>query len=121
MLPSDMFSHRYLQSAYRKGFRNGGWRRLSLEDKALFRCALWVAKVRGRLANVRLMVQIAGILRKLLATFKRRMMRLGRVEAERLMLCLQSSKAKEWAPRALEWVKDQRFVAYLGVLAANVR
>lgn len=70
---------------------------------------------------MRLMVQIAGILMKLLATFKGHMMRLGRVEAERLMLCLQSRKAEEWAPRALEWVKDQRFITYLGVLATNVR
>jgi len=121
MLPSDMFSHRFLRSAYKKGLRTGGWHRLGLEDKGLFRCALWVAKVRGRLANMRLMVQVARILTKLLATFKGLMVRLGRIEAERLTLCLQSRKAEEWAPRALEWVRDQRFITYLGVLATNSR
>jgi len=119
MLPSDMFNHRYLQSAYRKGFRNGGWRRLSLEDKGLFRCALWVAEVRGRLANMRLMVQVAGILMKLLATFKAQITRVGRATAERIMASLQKSGVEKYAPQVLEWFKDRKFITYLGVLATN--
>jgi len=119
MLPSDMFSHRYLRSAYRKGLRTGGWRRLGLEDKGLFRCALWVAEVRGRLANMRLMVQVAGILMKLLATFKVQIIGAGRATAERVMRSLQKSGVEKYAPQVLEWFKDRRFITYLGVLALN--
>ena len=119
MFPDDVFAHRYLRLAYTKGLRTGGWRRLSLEDRALFNCALWVAKVRGRLSNMRLMVRVAGILMKLLADFKARAIRVGRARAERLIACLQERRAEELASRACEWFKDRRYVTYLGVMAMN--
>ena len=108
-----------MQSAYVRGLRTGSWRRLSLDEKGLFRCALWVARVRGRLSNTRLMVRVAGILVKLLATFKAQLLRVGRVRAERLGACLHERGAENWASEVFRWLTDRSFITYLGVLATN--
>jgi len=116
---ANRFDHRYMQSAYVRGLRTGSWHRLSLDEKGLFRCALWVAKVRGRLSNMRLMVRVAGILVKLLTAFKAQLLRVGRVRAERLGTCLREAGAEKWASEVLQWLTDRSFITYLGVLATN--
>jgi cobyric acid synthase len=68
---------------------------------------------------MRLMVQIAGILMKLQATFKSQIIRAGRATAERVTRSLQRSGVEKYAPHVLEWFKDKRFITYLGVLATN--
>jgi len=52
------FDYSCLVSLRRRGFRNGNWRRLPFVDRALFRCALWVAKVRGRIVSLELLVRV---------------------------------------------------------------
>jgi len=118
-LGEGMFTYGYLRSAYRKGLRMGNLSKLRLEDRALFRCALWIAKVRGCIRNMKLMARIATIIMKLPATFKAQAVRAGRARAEKLMACFQERGASRWAPEVFGWFKDQRFMVCLGVLAMN--
>ena len=46
-----MFTHEELLRAFRKGMRNGNWRKLSRVEKALYMASMWYARVRGAIMN----------------------------------------------------------------------
>ena len=43
-----------LNATFRKGLRNGNWRKLRFIDKALYRAAMWYAKRGGSIVNGKL-------------------------------------------------------------------
>ena len=69
----------------RGGLRNGGWARLEIAEKGLFRCALWIAKARNRITNTRLMVQVLRIALKLFKSFQSRIVKAGRARAAMML------------------------------------
>ena len=116
----DSLSHTWLIGYWRRGLRNGNWTMLSIAEKGLFRCALWVAKARGKISNTRLMVQVLRIALKLLENFKSHIGKAGR---EKAMMMLEAYAKPggvfSWAPRMREWLHNPRYVWYLGVLEVN--
>ena len=100
--------------------RNRSWRRLSVAERGLYRCALWVAKARGKITNTKLMVQILRVALKLLEGFQSRITKAGRTRA--MMMFEAYAKPGgvfSWAPRMREWLHDPRYVLYLGVMEVN--
>lgn len=93
---------------------------LPLEERAVYRCALWVARNRGQLRNVKLIEQVASIVIRLLSTFRARAVRAGRARAERLIASLSASGLSRLAPEILGWFNESGFILYLGVLEVNV-
>jgi hypothetical protein len=110
-----MFSFNCLLAFKRKGLRNGGWRRLSRLDKALFDCALELAKIRGRLENLNLMVRVAKIVFKLKATFKSEALKAGVAKAWMLKRLYALKGVFNWAPRLREWLNEPGYVLWLGL------
>jgi hypothetical protein len=113
-------SYDWLVALWRRSLRNGNWTRLSLSKRGLYRCALWIAKARGSIRNMRLMVQVLRIALELLRSFQSRILLAG----ERRAMIMFESYAKpggvfSWAPRMREWLHDPRYVLYLGVMAVN--
>jgi len=105
---------------WRRSLRNGSWRRLNVAERGLFRCALWVAKARGKINNMKLMVQVLRIALKILESFQSRIAKAGRMRA----MVMFEAYAKpggvfSWAPRMREWLHDPRYVWYLGVVEVN--
>lgn len=49
---------------FRKGFRNGNWRKLDYVDKALYMASLSLAKKRGRLVDSKLVLMFRSIVGK---------------------------------------------------------
>jgi len=99
----------------RRGYCNGNWSRLPLVDRALFRCALWVAKVRRRIENLKLLVKVSGIALKLLTTRCSRILRAGSARAAELLRRYEESGVFEWAPELRGWLKDVKYILYLGM------
>lgn len=103
----------------RKGLRNGNWRHLDTTDKALFRCALWVTKAKGKITNTKLMVQVIRVALKILQTASR----IGRAGRTRATIMLREfAKPRgvfSWAPRVRGWLHDPRYQTYLGLLEVN--
>lgn len=86
----------------------------------MFRCALWVAKARGKISNVRLMVHVLGIALKLLKTYRSRIVNAGSRRAT--LMFEEYSKPGgvfSWAPQTREWLYDPGYVRYLGMLEVN--
>jgi len=117
---SDSLSYAWLVNFWRRSLRRRNWSMLSMAEKGLFRCALWVAKARGRISNTRLIVQVLRIALKLLENFKSRVGKAGR---ERAMVMLEEYAKPggvfSWAPQMREWLHNPRYVWYLGVMEVS--
>lgn len=118
-LSDETFTYDYLRSAFRKALRAGKFGRLSQGEKALYKCALWIAKNRGQLRNLELMAHVASIVAKFLSTFKAQAFEAGRKRAESLIRAQDIRSIQKWAPEVLEWVNERKFVLYLGILVMN--
>ena len=116
----DSLTQSWLNRVWRRSRRNRSWGRLSIAEKGLFRCALWVAKVRGRISNMRLMVQVLRIALKLLETYRSRIVNAGRRRATQMLVeYAKPGGVFSWAPRMREWLYDPGYVRYLGVMEVN--
>jgi len=116
----DSITYPSLVELRRRGLRNGNWRHLDSGQKALFRCALWVAKARGKITNTRLMVQVLRIVLKLLERFQSRIVKAGRARAAAMFEAYARPKGVfSWALRIREWLHDPKYIAYLGALELN--
>jgi hypothetical protein len=113
-------SYGWLRALWRRSVRNGHWARLSLPKRGLYRCALWIAKARGSISNMKLMVQILRIALELLKNFQNRIASAGTRRAMILFdTYAQPGGVFSWAPRMREWLHDQKYILYLGVLEVN--
>jgi hypothetical protein len=116
---ADSITYPCLVGLRRRGLRNGNWRHLDTADRALFRCAFWVAKVRGKISNTKLMVQVLRVALKIVQTVSR----VGRAGRTRATMMFQEFAKPggvfSWAPRVRDWLYDPRYQAYLGLLEVN--
>jgi hypothetical protein len=117
---SDSLTYSSLSELKRRGLRNGGWARLEIAEKGLFRCALWIAKARNRITNTRLIVQVVRIALKLLDSVQSRIAKAGRARAMTMFEeYTKPGGVFSWAPRMREWLQDRKYILYLGVLEVN--
>jgi hypothetical protein len=109
-------SYGSLSSLWRKSLRSGSWARIGSAEKALYRCALWIARERGCIINKRLVAQVLEISEHLLARIRSRITAAGKKRA-RLMLKSYSNRDGifGWAPQVNEWLHDVTYIFYLGV------
>jgi len=117
----NSLSYAWLARFWRRSLRNQNWTGLKIAERGLFRCALWLAKARGKISNMRLMVQVLRIALKLLDSSQSRIARAGKRRA--LMMFEAYAKPGgvfSWAPRMREWLRDPRYVWYLGVMEVNL-
>jgi hypothetical protein len=108
-----------LRSHLRAGQRRGTWFGLGTVEKALYRCAMWVAKVRGTISSTKLAVNILSIITKLMATIKTRIYALGLARAHALWSNCMSAGVFDWAPEAKAQFSRIEYVTYLGVMELN--
>jgi hypothetical protein len=89
-------------------------------ERGMFRCGLWVAKARGKISSMRLMVHVLRIALKLLETHGNRIVNAGRRRANQMFKeYAKPGGVFSWAPIMREWLYDPGYVRYLGVLEVN--
>jgi len=104
----------------RRGLRNGNWGRLESGQRALFRCAMWVAKARGQICNAKLMVQVLRVALRLLENARSTILRSGRNRSTSMMANYSKPGGVfGWAPKVKQWLNETSYVWYLGVLEVN--
>jgi hypothetical protein len=100
----------------RREVRRGSWMRLSSTEKALFRCALWIAQVRKRIVNEILVAQVLEIVRHLFDSIQNRMVVAGEKRAKLMWDWYGKPHGVfDWAPQVKEWLHDATYVSYLGM------
>lgn len=113
---TSSISFSILSSLWRKSLRSGRWFTINSAEKALYRCALWIAKARGFIVNKALVAQILEIAEHLLGSIRSHITGAGK-ERARLMLKNYSNWGGVfgWAPQVREWLHDAAYIFYLGV------
>ncbi len=107
-----MFTYNELLASFRKGLRNGNWRRLHSKEKALYMVALWYSCMRGAILNEMLVGKLAALVDKLKATSGARVFKRGYEKA--IALLSKGECIFAWAPSFREWLKDADYVFWLG-------
>jgi hypothetical protein len=54
-----MFTYKELHRDFRKGLRNGNWRKLRRLEKALYMASLWYSRVQGAIINEMLVSKLS--------------------------------------------------------------
>ncbi|MEA2075241.1 MAG: hypothetical protein U9O85_05860 [Euryarchaeota archaeon] len=107
-----MFTYKELLTSFRKGLRNGNWRKLRRLEKALVRASLWYTKGQGAILNETLVGKLSTLVDKLKATKGARILKRGYEKASALLSKGESVFA--WAPSLRKWLKDPDYVFWLG-------
>ena len=101
-----------LLSNFRKGLRNGNWRKLRRLEKALFQASLWYSRRQGTIINELVVSKLSVLVEKLKVTKGARIFKRGYEKAAALLSKGESVFA--WAPSFREWLKDPDYVFWLG-------
>ena len=102
-----------LLANFRKGLRNGNWRKLRRLEKALFQASMWYSRRRGAIINELVVDKLSVLVAKLKTTKGARIFKRGYKKAAALL-----SKGKivfVWAPSFREWLKDPDYVFWFGM------
>jgi len=107
-----MFTHEELLTNFRKGLRNGNWRKLSRLEKALYMASLWYSRAQGAIINEMLVRKLSVLVDKLKETSGARTFKRGYEKAVELLSKGEGIFA--WTPSLREWLKDPDYVFWLG-------
>jgi hypothetical protein len=107
-----MIIYNELLTGFRKGLRNGNWRKLSGLEKALYRASLGYSRFYGEILSELLVSKLSVLLDKLKATAYARIVKRGFEKAVELLSKGEGIFA--WAPSLREWLKDPDYVFWLG-------
>lgn len=108
----QMFTYKELLASFRKGLRNGNWRKLSRLEQALYRASLWYSRVRGAIMNENLVSKLSTLMEKLKETKGVRIFKRGFEKA--VTLLNKGEGIFAWAPSFRTWLKDPDYVFWLG-------
>ena len=115
----QMLMHEKLLTSFRKGLRNGNWRKLSRLKKALYMASLWYSRVKGAIINEQLVGKLSVLIEKLKETSGAKVFRRGYEKAVELLSKGEGIFA--WAPSLKEWLKDPDYIFWLGAMGSRSR
>ena len=119
MITKDL-TYKELFTNFKKGLRNGNWRKLRFLDKALYRAAMGYARYGRSIANGKLVEKLVGFIEKLKETKGMRIFKFRR-GFEKAVEMLEKGEENfkgvfAWAPSLKRWLKDPDYVFWLGTV-----
>jgi hypothetical protein len=107
-----------LLASFRKGVRNGNWRKLNRLEKALVMTSIAYSKTHGLIVNPQLLQKLSNLVAMLKMTKGMRVLQRG-YEKARALLSTGDRGIFSWAPSLREWLQDPDYLFWLG--ASNLR
>ena len=104
-----------LSAIYRRGLRNGNWRKLKASERALFKAALFYLRRGGRIASALVLEKLRILIAKLNETIGMRIFRRG---FERALGILRACENAFMAPLK-KWLKDPDYIFWLGTVSES--
>ena len=104
-----------LFASFRRGLRNGNWRKLKAGERALFKAALCYMRRGGRIVSVSVLEKLRFLIDKLNETIKMRIFRRG---FERAIGILRACENAFMAPLK-KWLKDPDYIFWLGTVSES--
>lgn len=114
-----VFNYSELVGWMRRGFRNGGWRRLSQSDRGYLNAAIQYAKSKGKIVNARVVSLLQAIIEKIRLTRSVRILQMGMTKAEKMLTL--NSEVFEWCPRLRVWLLDRNYRFWLGLVELSTK
>ena len=111
-----MLRQEELLTCFKKGLRNGNWRRLSRLEKALYMASLWYVKSRGSIVNATLVEKLLTLLKRLKETKGMRIIKRGSEKAVELFNKYEERGVFTWAPQLKHWLRDPDYIFWLGTM-----
>ena len=105
-----------LLTSFRKGLRNGNWRKLNRLDKALYRASLWYTKHLGGIFNGTLVKKLLGLVERMEETKGMRIFKRGLKNAAKLLEEGEETGVFVWVPRLRHWLNDPDYIFWLGTV-----
>ena len=102
-----------LFAIYRRGLRNGNWRKLKASERALFKAALCYLRRGGRIVSVSVLEKLRFLIAKLNET---RRMRIFRKGFERAIEILNACENFAWSYYLKKWLKEPDYIFWLGTI-----
>jgi len=105
-----------LFACFKKGQRNGNWRKLNRLDKALYRASLWYTKRLGGIVNGTLVEKLLALVGRLKETKGMKIFKKGLKKAAKLLEEGDEIGVFIWAPKLKYWLKDPDYIFWLGTM-----
>ena len=103
------------------GFRNGNWRRLSVDDKAMYRAGLEFAKVNREVRNPMIVARLLAIVEKIKARVKTMLLKVGLDKTEEMFSEYAKRGIFSWCPQLKAWLRSQAYIVWLGSLQISLK
>ena len=116
IVPMSDITYKDLLASFKKGLRNGNWRKLNRLDKALYRASLWYTKRLGNIVNGTLVEKLLGLVERLKVTKGMRIFERGLKKAVKLLEEGDKTGVFVWAPQLRYWLKDPDYIFWLGTM-----
>ena len=101
-----------LFAIYRRGIRNGNWRKLKASERALFKAALCYLRRGGRIVSVSVLEKLRFLVAKLNETIRMRIFRKGFERAIEILNACENA----WYPYLKKWLKEPDYIFWLGTI-----
>ncbi|MGB2729054.1 MAG: hypothetical protein WBD09_11430 [Halobacteriota archaeon] len=111
-----------LREKFKKGLRNGNWRKLNRKEKALFRAAMAYTKLRKKgemamdIVNRMLVEKLLGLVERLKETKGTRIFKRGFKKAVEMLDKGEEKGVFAWAPSLRYWLRDPDYIFWLGTV-----
>jgi len=109
-------TYKELFTNFKKGLRNGNWRKLRFLDKALFRAAMGYAKRGVSIVDGKLLEKLLELVARLK---ERRACGYLKEDLKRRLCCWRKGEENGmfvWAPSLRCWLKDPDYIFWLGTV-----
>ncbi len=113
---STGITYKELLARFKKGQRNGNWRKLRFLDKALYRASLWYAKRSGNIVNGTLVEKLLALVDLLKETKGMRIFKRGFKKAVVMLEKGEETNLFVWAPSLRYWLSDPDYIFWLGTV-----
>lgn len=114
-----MIGYEELRLYWVRGLRNGNLSKLSRIQRSYYKLCLMFARKVGRIVSTYVVSQLRAIINVLVESPKFKALLKGLERAEELKAHFKHSGVFRWAPQVLEWLRDERFIIWLGFMEIN--
>nr|QNO53212.1 hypothetical protein HNLOENAD_00012 [Methanosarcinales archaeon ANME-1 ERB6] len=111
-----------LREKFKKGLRNGNWRKLNWKEKALYRAAMAYTKLKKKggmamdIVNGMIVEKLLGLVERLKETKGMRIFKRGFKKAVEMLENGEERGVFAWAPSLRHWLKDPDYIFWLGTV-----
>ena len=113
---TSCLSYAVLRTYQLKGLRNGNWYRLRILEKAFYRACMIYFKVGQSIKSRRLASLLNEIIAKLKSTVKIKVLQGAIREIRRIIPIYLKVNVFEWAPMLVDWLREESFLMWLGIV-----